>query len=108
MKVRFYVGADKMCGIALTALKAGPWYSLSRAVARIFDWRGLTYMSAASIIAQWRKAALSYDCGARVRCPLHRSSCGRGSGAQPPENFWEVLLPLVHFYNIEFTFYSCF
>ena len=54
-------------------------------------------------------------CGARVRCArarcarvrcararcarAHRSSCGRGPGAQPPENFWEILLPRVHFYN---------
>ena len=56
--------------------------------------------SAASIIAQWREAPLSYDCGARVRCAVaRRSSCGRGPGAQPPENFWEILLPRVHFYN---------
>ena len=60
-----------------------------QAVARIFHWRGSAPAS-----------ALSYDCGARVRCaPAHRSSCGRGPGAQPPENFWEILLPRVHFYN---------
>ena len=57
-------------------------------------------VSAASIIAQWREASLSYDCGVRVRCALaRRSSCGRGPGAQPPEFFWDIIPSRVPFYN---------
>ena len=31
--------------------------------------------------------------------PIELWQAGRGPGAQPPENFWEILLPRVHFYN---------
>ena len=63
-------------------------------------------MSAASIIAQWREASLSYDCGERVRCaPACRSSWGRGPGAQPPEIFGKFYF-LECIFTIEFTFYK--
>ena len=38
--------------------------------------------------------------GVRVRCAsARRSSYGMGPGAEPPENFWEIILSRVHFYN---------
>ena len=56
----------------------------SRAVARIFYWGGQRPASEARRSARQCGALPS----ARVRCAsAHRSSCGRGPGAQPPENF---------------------
>ena len=54
---------------------------------------------------RWRvgersEPALVAPCGARVRCAAaRRSSCGRGPGAQPPENFWDIIPSRVPFYN---------
>ena len=64
-------------------------------------------MSAASIIAQWREASLSYDCGVRVNevrasVPIE---LWQGSGAQSPENFGKFDF-LECIFTIEFTFYK--
>ena len=64
-------------------------------------------MSAASIIAQWRLAPLSYDCGVRVRCAPVTSvpiEPRQGSGGAAPGKFLVNFTPV--FKMLKIVIYS--